>query len=151
MKSLITSRMTSLTACLAAVCAITLAGCNTISGAGKDIERGGEKLQDASLKARAAWRADRDRNERDYDAARTTCNSGSEAQRDACRDRARAEYTAKMDRARAAHRRAEMRAESEEDRRNEAYENARSRCDALRGAEEDRCVADARARYRGAS
>ena len=24
---------------------ITLAGCNTISGAGRDIERGGEKLQ----------------------------------------------------------------------------------------------------------
>lgn len=25
--------------------AITLAGCNTMAGAGKDIERGGEKLQ----------------------------------------------------------------------------------------------------------
>jgi len=25
---------------------ITLAGCNTISGMGRDIERGGEKLQD---------------------------------------------------------------------------------------------------------
>lgn len=26
----------------------TLSACNTVSGAGKDIERGGEKIQDAS-------------------------------------------------------------------------------------------------------
>jgi len=136
---------------VAAACALSLAGCNTISGAGKDIERGGEKIQDASLKARAAWRADRDKNERDYDAARTSCNMGNEAQRDACRDRARADYTAKMDRARADHRRAEMRAQSDEDRRDQAYEAGRARCDTLRGADEDRCVSDARARYRGAS
>lgn len=29
-----------------------LAGCNTIEGAGKDIERGGEKLQGAAEKAK---------------------------------------------------------------------------------------------------
>src|SRR4051812_22447136 len=62
--------MRSLIIGVAAACALALAGCNTISGAGKDIERGGEKIQDASLKARAAWRADRDKHERDYDAAR---------------------------------------------------------------------------------
>ena len=28
--------------------AAALAGCNTIAGAGKDIERGGEKVQDTS-------------------------------------------------------------------------------------------------------
>jgi entericidin B len=28
--------------------AMTLAGCNTIAGAGRDIERGGEKLQDTA-------------------------------------------------------------------------------------------------------
>ncbi len=28
--------------------AMVLAGCNTIQGAGKDIERGGEKIQDAA-------------------------------------------------------------------------------------------------------
>ncbi len=32
--------------------AFLLAGCNTMSGAGKDIERGGEKLQGAAEKAR---------------------------------------------------------------------------------------------------
>jgi predicted small secreted protein len=26
--------------------AMTLAGCNTIAGAGRDVERGGEKIQD---------------------------------------------------------------------------------------------------------
>jgi predicted small secreted protein len=35
---------------IAAVIASTLAfvGCNTVQGAGKDIERGGEKIQDAA-------------------------------------------------------------------------------------------------------
>lgn len=28
--------------------AVSLAGCNTMAGAGKDIERGGEKVQDAA-------------------------------------------------------------------------------------------------------
>jgi hypothetical protein len=41
-----------------------------------------------------------------------------------------------------------MRSESEEDRMEDAYEAARDKCGALRGADEDRCVADARARYR---
>ncbi len=35
-------------AILAAVLAVLLGGCNTISGIGKDLERGGEKLQDAA-------------------------------------------------------------------------------------------------------
>ncbi len=33
---------------LLAMAAVTFTGCNTISGAGKDIERGGEKVQDAA-------------------------------------------------------------------------------------------------------
>jgi hypothetical protein len=41
-----------------------------------------------------------------------------------------------------------MRSESEQERMEDAYEAARDRCDALRGEAEDRCVADARARYR---
>jgi entericidin B len=34
------------------VLASALSGCNTIQGAGKDIERGGEKLQDAAEQAK---------------------------------------------------------------------------------------------------
>jgi predicted small secreted protein len=34
------------------IAAIVLAGCNTIQGAGTDIERGGEKIQDAAGKAK---------------------------------------------------------------------------------------------------
>ena len=30
----------------------TLAGCNTMEGVGRDVERGGEKVQDASKDAR---------------------------------------------------------------------------------------------------
>jgi entericidin B len=34
------------------IAAGVLAGCNTMQGAGKDIERGGEKIQDAAQKAK---------------------------------------------------------------------------------------------------
>ncbi len=37
---------------LAIVCALVLTACNTIQGAGKDIERGGEKIQDAAQSAK---------------------------------------------------------------------------------------------------
>lgn len=33
---------------LLAMASVAFTGCNTISGAGKDIERGGEKVQDAA-------------------------------------------------------------------------------------------------------
>jgi predicted small secreted protein len=128
--------------------ALSLAGCNTMIGAGKDIERGGEKIQDASLKVRADWRNAREGHERSYDAARAACNSGTESQRDACRDKARADYTARLNADRTTYRRKEMRSASEQERMEDAYEEARDRCDALKGEAEDRCVADARTRYR---
>jgi entericidin B len=34
--------------CFAALAAVSLTACNTVQGAGKDIERGGEKVQDVS-------------------------------------------------------------------------------------------------------
>ena len=40
--------MRTLTALLAAAFMTLLAGCNTIEGAGKDIERGGDKIQDTA-------------------------------------------------------------------------------------------------------
>jgi entericidin B len=36
----------------ALIAAGLLAGCNTVAGLGKDVERGGEKLQDAAEKAK---------------------------------------------------------------------------------------------------
>ena len=140
--------MKTLIGCLTVACAIALAGCNTMAGMGRDIERGGEKIQDASVKARADWRAARDRHERDYDNARTGCNTGTDAQRESCRERARAAYIARMNQSREAYHRSEMRAQSEEDRREEAYEMAREKCEAYHGVEEDRCIDDVRARYR---
>jgi hypothetical protein len=41
-----------------------------------------------------------------------------------------------------------MQARSDEDRREDAYDAARDRCESLRGAAEDQCIADARARFR---
>jgi entericidin B len=40
--------MKSLIALFAAAFFVTLAGCNTIEGAGRDLERGGEKVQDTA-------------------------------------------------------------------------------------------------------
>ena len=44
--------MTRLSIAFAAVVMLLLAGCNTMEGMGKDIERGGEKMQDSSKDAR---------------------------------------------------------------------------------------------------
>ena len=133
---------------IAAAFGLTAAGCNTIGGAGKDIAHGGEKIQDASVKVRADWRAWRETHDRNYDSTRARCSSGSEAAREACRENARAEYRAELAAARAKYRRAEFRSQTERERMEDAYDAARDRCASLRGADEDACIADARARYR---
>jgi entericidin B len=132
---------------LATTCAMGLAACNTMQGAGKDIERGGEKISDAAARVRADWRNARDRYDRDYDAARTGCASGTAAQRDACRDQARIAYNARMNEARITYHRREMRSESAEDRAEDVYEAARDKCSDFRNEDEDRCIASARSAY----
>jgi predicted small secreted protein len=132
---------------LAAICTLAMTGCNTMEGAGKDVASGGRAIQDASRKVRAEWRGARDRNEREYDAARRTCAGAPGADREACMDRAHAEYGTRMKEARVTYHRSDMRAESEEDRREDAYDAAREKCEALRGMGEDRCEADVRSRY----
>lgn len=44
--------MKKLTVLLAVMAAGTLAGCNTIEGVGKDLEQGGEKVQDSAKDTR---------------------------------------------------------------------------------------------------
>lgn len=138
--------MKQLIACALAA-SFALAGCNTIAGFGRDVERGGEKLQDASLKVRADWRAARDREENEYEAARRKCDQGTAAERDACRDRARTQYSARMNEARTTYRRSDMRSTTDAERREDAFESAREGCNRLRGAEEDRCIDEARRAY----
>src|SRR6185295_8452500 len=58
-------QMKQLIALVAAVFAVSLAGCNTMAGAGRDIAKGGQKIEDAAYKTRADWRIARDRNERE--------------------------------------------------------------------------------------
>jgi hypothetical protein len=106
-------------------------------------------VQEASLKVRADWRAARDRHEDEYATARRGCDAGSAADREACRDRARGQYTARMNESRTTYRRSEMRAMSDEDRREDAYEAARDKCNTLRGEAEDRCIDDARRSFYG--
>ena len=126
---------------------LSMSACNTIQGAGTDVARGGEKIQDASMKVRSEWREWWNRHDTDYERSRTTCMSGGEATREACRENARAEYRARMAEARTKYKRAEMRSESEQERMEDAYENARDACYAMRGADEDRCIADVRSKY----
>ena len=135
-------------ALLSAVCALSLGGCYAMEGVGTDIARGGEKIQDASQKVREEWRDVRDRNDSEYEAARATCAGLSGVDRNVCINRAQAQYRAHMDQARRSYPRSSMRAETEEDRMEDAYDAARDRCEALSGADEDRCLADVRSRYR---
>jgi predicted small secreted protein len=130
-----------------AACALALAGCNTMEGLGTDISKGGQKIQTAAQKVRHDWRDARVRNEHEYDRARASCSGMTGADHDACMDRAHSRYTAEMNDARREYPRTTMRAESEEDRMEDAYDAARNHCEALRGNAEDQCIADARARY----
>ncbi|MEO7761161.1 MAG: entericidin A/B family lipoprotein [Casimicrobiaceae bacterium] len=128
----------------AAALGLSLSACNTMSGVGKDVAAGGEKIQDASAKVRGEWRDWRARHDNDYDGARGTCGAGSDADRAACRDRIRAEYRAKNEEARARYHRAEMKSMTERERMEDAYETARDSCYSMRGADEDRCLAHAK-------
>src|SRR5512144_1141227 len=85
---------------VAAAFGISLSGCNTIQGAGRDVARAGEKVQDASVHVRADWRAWRDRHFRDYDDARAGCARMTGPERDACYDRLRTDYRGRWDEAR---------------------------------------------------
>jgi predicted small secreted protein len=42
--------MKKLTLILATIAALALAGCNTMAGVGKDVQKAGEKLEDAAKK-----------------------------------------------------------------------------------------------------
>jgi predicted small secreted protein len=45
-------KKTVLTLCAILSASFVLSACNTVQGAGKDIERGGEKVQDAAVKTK---------------------------------------------------------------------------------------------------
>ena len=133
---------------LAAIAALatTLSGCNTVAGMGRDVSAGGQAVSNTANNVRSEWREWRHRHDNEYVTARSGCTGGTEDLREACRERVRADYRTKMAEARARMKRAEMRAESDRDRSWDAYEAARDTCYSLRGAEEDRCIADVSAK-----
>jgi predicted small secreted protein len=136
------------TTLLCALCASVVAGCNTMEGFGTDVSKGGQAIQNASRKVRQDWREARDRNNQEFETARAGCANMSGADRDACIERAHTQYSAKMSEARQTYPRSNRLAESDEDRAEDLYDQARERCEALRGDNEEKCLADARARYR---
>ena len=129
---------------LAAIAALatTLSGCNTVAGMGRDVSAGGQAVSNTAYNVRSEWREWRHRHDNEYVTARSACAGGTEEQREGCRERVRADYRTKMAEARARMKRAEMRAENDRDRSWDTYEAARDTCYTLRGAEEDRCIAD---------
>lgn len=133
---------------LAAVAAIaaTLSGCNTVAGMGRDVSATGQGVSNVAYNVRSEWREWRGRHDSEYETARTACAGGSEDQREACRDRIRSDYRSKMAEARTRYKRDQMRAENDRDMQWDSYEKARDTCYSLRGAEEDRCIADMRSK-----
>ena len=129
-----------------AAIAVTLSGCNTMAGMGRDVSATGQGVSNAAYNVRSEWREWRGRHDTEYETARSACAGGTEAQRDACRDRIRADYRTRMAEARTNYKRDQMRAENDRDRQWDAYENARDTCYELKGAEEDRCIADMRSK-----
>jgi hypothetical protein len=127
---------------------ISVSGCYTIEGVDRDIARGGEEMQDPSHQMREQGRGDRDREDRQYQAARSACDGLAGIDRTVCIDRAQVRNRAHINDARRTYPRSGTPAESEEDRFEDPYDAARDRCEALHGADEERCMADARARYR---
>jgi entericidin B len=133
---------------LAAVAAVaaTLSGCNTVAGMGKDVSAGGQGVTNAAYSVKHEYRQWRHRHDSDYEAARTACAGTTSGERDACYDRVRADYRTRMAEARTRYNREQMRAENDVDRQWDTYERARDTCYELRGAEEDRCIADVRSK-----
>ena len=132
---------------LAAVAfAATLSGCNTVSGVGKDVAATGQGVSNVAYNVRSEWREWRHRHDSEYETARSACAGGTEDQREACRDRIRSDYRTRMAEARTRYKREQMRAENDRDRQWDTYEKARDTCYELRGAEEDRCIADMRSK-----
>ena len=135
-----------ITMAAAAAFAATLSGCNTTAGMGRDVSATGQGISNAAYNVRSEWREWRGRHDTEYETTRSACAGGTEDQREACRDRVRADYRTKMAEARTRHNRDQMRAENDRDRQWDSYEKARDTCYELRGAEEDRCIADMRSK-----
>lgn len=139
---------TGLTLLFAASAMLVASGCNTMAGAGQDVQSAGRGIENAAVKSRVALRENWQKTEADYKAARMGCGSMAEPQRAACYDRARAEYRTHANEARLRYEREVARRDAEEDRMIASYWSARERCETLREADEQRCIDEAWARYR---
>lgn len=117
-----------------------------MQGTGKDIERTGEAIQSTARAASERLHNAVSGIEAEYKIATQTCAGLPELQREACLAQARAEYRAQRAEARAAYQRAATVGDSE-DQAFIAYVAERDRCEALQGADEDRCISTVVRRY----
>jgi hypothetical protein len=143
--------------------------CDGLSGNAKDIcmaqAKGAQKVAKADLEARqkgtpkAHYDARVAKADADYEVAKEKCDEYSGNSKDVCAKDAktaltRAKADAKVEREsreaskRNVDRTAEVRREAGSDVRDAEYKAAVERCDALSGDAKDRCVADAKARFR---
>ena len=131
--------MKVLTACLFGASALVMSGCNTMEGAGKDVSRGGEKVQNAAHRASNALRNSFERADVAYREGRARCASLPAAdQRAACRDQARQEYYARRTEARTTYR-------TEDERLEQQYRLDYDKC--YNAGDNEQCYAETRTRY----
>ena len=131
--------MKVLTTLLCGATALMMAGCNTMEGAGKDVSRGGEKMQNAAQRASNALRNAFERNDLAYREGRAKCASlPAGDQRTACRDKARQEYYARRTEARTAYR-------TEDERLEQEYRTNYDKCYAA--GDDERCYEEVRTIY----
>ena len=130
--------MKAITALFCCLSALIMAGCNTMEGAGKDVSRGGEKVQNLAHRAHNGLRNAFERNDLAYREARAKCASLPADQRSACRDTARQEYYARRTEARNTYR-------AEDERLERDYRTSYDKC--YSAGDDERCYQDVRTIY----
>jgi hypothetical protein len=89
----------------------------------------------------------KDQIDAEFSAANDKCDALSGKQKDACKARAKADREKALADAKVGKVEAEANHDAVKERRNADYKAAKAHCDTLSGDAEDKCVADAKAKY----
>jgi len=133
------------------------AKCDQLSGNPKDVcvadAKAAEKkaIADAEAQYKNTDKARRDAKiaaaEADYDVAKARCGAKTGNDKDVCVKEAKATETKAKADAKATEKVASVKEDARQDKMDADYKVALEKCDAMSGADKDRCKADAKARY----
>jgi hypothetical protein len=131
--------------------------CKSLKGNPKDVCMAEAKA--ARKKAKAQAEADKKGDEKsrakartaaaeaDYDVAKARCGAKKGNEKDVCLKEAKADLTRAKADAKADHKATDAKADAKQDTRDAEYKVAKEKCDALKGDAEDKCMAQAKARF----